>query len=246
MTTAPPDLAKQPSRRRVVVAVGGVITLLVLLNVVDHIYSGSSLWLGPIVAVVLLAASHGFGLSWSELGLGRDRLGVGARWAAILIALVVAVYLVAVLIPLTRKAFLDDRYHTGVAAALFTAFVRIPLGTVLLEEVAFRSVLWGLLSRVMRQRWVLITTSLLFGCWHVLPSLNLAASNEAVRSVLGGSAGAARVAAIVGAVLFTSLGGLLFGELRRRSGSLLPSLGLHWATNALGVLFGLLAWGLLS
>ena len=45
-------------------------------------------------------------------------------------------------------------------------------------------------------------------------------------------------------VAFTALGGLVFGELRRRSGSVLAAMGAHWATNALGVLFGLLAWRL--
>ncbi|WP_255522689.1 MULTISPECIES: hypothetical protein [unclassified Blastococcus] len=35
---------------------------------------------------------------------------------------------------------------------------------------------------------------------------------------------------------------MVFGELRRRSGSVLASAGAHWATNALGVLAGLLAW----
>ena len=45
-------------------------------------------------------------------------------------------------------------------------------------------------------------------------------------------------------MLFTALGGVLAGELRRRSGSLFASVGMHWATNALGVLFGVLAWRL--
>ena len=43
---------------------------------------------------------------------------------------------------------------------------------------------------------------------------------------------------VVGTVALTTLGGLVFGELRRRSGSVLASAGAHWATNALGVLFG--------
>ena len=58
-------------------------------------------------------------------------------------ALVSVVYLVGVVVPLTRPAFLDARYHLGLHGALVTAFVVIPLGTILLEEVAFRSVLWG-------------------------------------------------------------------------------------------------------
>jgi len=40
----------------------------------------------------------------------------------------------------------------------------------------------------------------------------------------------------VGAVLFTAAAGALLCELRRRSGSLLAPMGLHWSTNALGYL----------
>jgi membrane protease YdiL (CAAX protease family) len=47
---------------------------------------------------------------------------------------------------------------------------------------------------------------------------------------------------VLGTVAFTALGGVVAGELRRRSGSLLASAGMHWATNGLGVLFGLAAW----
>ena len=56
--------------------------------------------------------------------------------------------------------------------------------------------------------------------------------------------GAGSVAVVAGTVALTTLGGLVFGELRRRSGSVLASVGAHWATNALGVLFGLVAWHL--
>jgi membrane protease YdiL (CAAX protease family) len=42
--------------------------------------------------------------------------------------------------------------------------------------------------------------------------------------------------------LFTGLAGVVFCELRRRSGSLLASAGLHWATNGLGVLVAAAVW----
>ena len=56
--------------------------------------------------------------------------------------------------------------------------------------------------------------------------------------------GAGSGAVVAGTLALTTLGGLVFGELRRRSDSLLASVGAHWATNALGVLFGLVAWRL--
>ena len=61
--------------------------------------------------------------------------------------MVAGVYVVGVLLPLIRPAFQDVRYDLRSRDALYTAFVVIPVGTVLLEELAFRSVLWGMLSR---------------------------------------------------------------------------------------------------
>ena len=82
---------------------------------------------------------------------------------------------------------------------------------------------------------------MLFGLWHVLPSLGLAADNQAIGSTVGtGTSGQA--ISVLGTVLFTALAGVVFCELRRRSGSLLASAGLHWATNGLGVLAAAAIW----
>jgi membrane protease YdiL (CAAX protease family) len=131
-----------------------------------------------------------------------------------------------------------------VSGALVSAFVVIPLGTVLMEEVAFRSVLWGVLARQVRTWPVLVISSALFGLWHVLPALHLASANVGVGAAVSNAGGWASALAVAGTVLLTAAGGLVAGELRRRSGSVLASAGMHWATNALGVLFGLLAWQL--
>jgi len=119
--------------------------------------------------------------------------------------------------------------------------VLIPLGTVLLEEVAFRGVLWGLFRRLRGTVAATAASSALFGVWHVLPSLGLAASNEAV----GGAVGTGRPGqevTVLGTVLFTAAAGVVFCELRRRSGSLLAPAGLHWAVNGLSVLASAAVW----
>jgi len=154
------------------------------------------------------------------------------------------VYLVGVVVPMTRTVFLDARYHLDAPGALRSALIIIPLGTVLIEEIAFRSVLWGMLSRHSTRGRVLVVTSVLFGLWHILPSLHLASANRAVGDAVGGVGNAATILVVVATVTFTAAGGLVAGELRRRSGSVLASVGMHWATNALGVLFGLIAWRL--
>jgi uncharacterized protein len=217
-----------------------VVVALAAINVVDH-QLHPPWWVRGLEGAALLAWARFEGLSWAQLGLGRDRLGAGCRWALGAVAVVAGVYVVGVLLPLTRPAFQDDRYDLPLPDALRTALLVIPLGTVLLEEVAFRSVLWGALSRHCPPWQVLAITSVLFGLWHVFPALGLGSTNRGVSGAVGGGGSAVVVAATVG---FTTIGGLVFGELRRRSGSVVASAGAHWATNALGVLFGLVAWRL--
>jgi membrane protease YdiL (CAAX protease family) len=226
--------------RRDRAASGAVVVVLAAINGTDHLLH-PPWWVRTLEGVGLVAWARLDGLTWSQLGLSRNRLGAGCRWALGALGLVAGVYVVGVLLPLTRPAFQDVRYDLPLFEALRTAFVVIPLGTVVLEELAFRSVLWGRLSLHLRQWQVLVTTSVLFGLWHVLPALQGAATNRGVSDTVGRGGG---TAVVVGTVALTTVGGLVFGELRRRSGSVLASAGAHWATNALGVLFALVAWHL--
>ena len=79
-------------------------------------------------------------------------------------------------------------------------------------------------------------SSLLFGLWHILPSLDLHLRNERLGQV-GGGGHRARITAIVGSVVATGIGGVVFCLLRIGSGSLFAPMGLHWATNGWGYLF---------
>lgn len=242
LTRAPAPAAQQ-LRRPAFWATVTVVLALVGLNVANHVLGWDSMWLGPVGAAGLLVFARATGLSWEQLGLARHTHAVGVRWGLGVIGVVALIYLAGVLIPGTRTAFLDVRYHLPPAGALLAAFVIIPVGTILLEEVAFRSVLWGALARHLRMWKVLVASSLLFGLWHVLPAIG-SAGNAAVGAAVSGLGSFAQFAIVAGTVVFTTAGGVVAGELRRRSGSLWASVGMHWATNALGVLFGVLAWQL--
>jgi membrane protease YdiL (CAAX protease family) len=196
---------------------------------------GAMLLAGPLGALLLLLLARVAGLGADDLGLGRRSLRRGAAYALCCVAAVAVVYAVAAWLPPTRSAFLDERYRLGLGAAARTAFVVIPLGTILFEEVAFRGVLWGLVRRGWGDTRATLVSSALFGLWHVLPSLRLNRVNPAVTKLVGpGPTG--QVMAVAGAVVVTAAAGVLFCELRRRSGSLLAPIGLHWAVNGLGVL----------
>lgn len=231
----------EPAALRSAVLVGAALAVL---NVVRHVSTSGGVALSAAAATALLVFGRRAGLSWDELGLGAGRLRAGGAWALAAVLLVAGAYLVGVLVPATRGAFLDTRYAMPLPDALSTALVVIPLGTVLVEEVAFRSVLWGLLADHAGHRQATVVTAVMFGLWHVLPSLDFAGGHPAV-SVAGPRRDVlTTVLVALGTVAFTALGGLVAGELRRRSGSLLASAGMHWATNGLGVLFGLAAWRL--
>jgi uncharacterized protein len=195
-----------------------------------------------LTAGLLVVLARADGCSWTALGLGRESLRPGLRWAAVLIAAVLLGYLVAAALPPTRQAFADTRATSlSGAALLWHLLVRIPLGTALLEEVAFRGVVYAMVERRRGARAAVVGSSLLFGLWHVLPSLGLRRANAAVADVLGpGTAGA--VVAVVAATAATALAGAGFCELRRRSGGLLAPFALHWALNALGLLVAWLAF----
>jgi uncharacterized protein len=222
-------------------AVFVTIVILVFVNVIDIRVPHASLVVGPVCAAVLLALARWAGLSWAELGLGPGTWRRGLAWAAVIIGCVAVVYAVGAALPLTRDAFRDTRYDFGWGEALLTSFVLIPIGTVLLEEVASRGVLWGLVRRVRGTAAATIVSSVLFGVWHVLPSLGLSSDNEAIGSAVGRGK-SAQVITVLATVAFTALSGVVFCELRRRSGSLLASASLHWATNGLGVLASAAVW----
>lgn len=213
------------------------IALLVVANLVDNRWAPAwGLVTAPVTVLLLLGVLRWSGGTWAEVGLGRGSFGRGARWALLLIGIVGAVYLIGALLPTTRDLFADRRLSqlNGLQIAE-RMLLRVPIGTILLEETAFRGVLFALLLRRYRRIPAAVLSSMLFGLWHVLPSLHLSTDKPALTTLFGtGQLGAA--VADFGTVLFTAAAGVLLCELRWRSRSLLAPMGLHWATNALGYL----------
>ncbi|MEU8918446.1 CPBP family intramembrane glutamic endopeptidase [Streptomyces nigrescens] len=190
-------------------------------------------------AALLVLIARQAGLTWDELGLGRASARRGLRWGLVLAGAVTAVYLIGLAVPFTREAFQDERV-AGLSGGevVYRVLVHVPLGTVLLEEIAFRGVLWALVLRRWGPAWATAVSSVLFGLWHIQPSRGLTHANTAAAAVFGpGATGVAL--SVTAAVTGTALAGVLLCELRRRSGSLIPPMALHCALNSAG--YGL-AW----
>jgi membrane protease YdiL (CAAX protease family) len=204
-------------------------------------------WLAPgayvltcvTATAVLMLIARWDGLTLADLGLDAVALRRGLRWAPVLAGTVLAVYLLALAVPLSRDAFQDTRAAgTSAEQLLWSVLVRVPFGTVLMEETAFRGVMWAMIRRRRGTTWATTVSSLLFGLWHVLPSRGLNRSNTAAGTVFG--TGSADVTLTVAAAVVAMIAaGAILCELRRRSGSLLAPAALHWAVNGFGYA---LAW----
>jgi len=194
----------------------------------------------PVTALLLLVLGRAAGLSWADLGLALPAARVGVLVGLAGAVLVAAGYGLALAVPAARVAFLDTRYHLDVRSTVRTALVVIPLSTVILEETAFRGVLWGLIQADAGPVAATIVSSALFGLWHVLPALDVVSTSTAVAS--GGGSWRQKVTVVVTTVLGTALAGVLLAELRRRTGSLLAPVAVHWAANGIGVVASAWLW----
>ena len=220
-----------------------VVVVLALTNLLAHFATPwANVAVIPAAAVGLLMLVRWTGLGWSEIGLGREHWKSGAGYAVAAVTLVGTVIAVGALLPWTRPMFLNDNYAT-LSGALIASMIIIPLQTVIPEELAFRGVLHGALDRAWGFRGVAAAGSLLFGLWHIATSMGLTASNVGFTRILGGGV-FGMVVGVVGAVLATAAAGFVFTWLRRRSGSLIAPIALHWSLNGLGALAAAMVWHL--
>ncbi|MDQ4070666.1 MAG: CPBP family intramembrane metalloprotease [Actinomycetota bacterium] len=199
--------------------VAAVLVLLVIHNL------GANLWVSDRWYVPLNLATAGVLVALvgpDDLGLSPGEEPVAAVAAALTVLVAVAVLAV---LPATRP-FFADRRMAGVdgRGTAWRALVRIPFGTVVLEEVAFRGVLPVLLST-----W---SASVLFGLWHVLPTVRTLDVNGVAPSP------PARALAVGAAVAATAGVGLVLCWLRWATGSLLAPALVHTAANSGAVVAG--------
>lgn len=193
----------RPVARNVTVAV--VLSVLVLHNLLTNLWFTDRWTYVPVnlaTAAGLVAAA----------GVG---VPAGEWWPAVAAAVVmlVAIGLAGVVAP---RVFADQRMAgVGAGGTAWRALVRIPLGTVVLEEVAFRAVLPALLSPV--------AAAGLFGLWHIAPAAKTLDANGVRRH---------RVAAVAGAVAVTAGVGLVLWELRVATGGLAAPALVHMAANS--------------
>ncbi len=174
--------------------------------------------------------------------MGMTNWASGARWGLAVTLVGLGLYLVAAVTPGFDELFNDRRVDGGIPRLFYEVTIRIPLGTVLLEEVAFRGALPAVFAKRMSTFRAVVYSSGLFGLWHVLPSLNLADVNPVFEGLLGtGLVG--QLGGVAIAVVGTFLLGMWLCFLRYRSGSILAPIIVHVASNTGGYVLAFLFGG---
>ncbi|MCF8571427.1 CPBP family intramembrane metalloprotease [Gordonia sp. HY002] len=241
----PPRTGSQLVRQRVryyYLLIALIVAVFAAETMMHFTHDTWSRWIVTITALVAAALAVGSGLRAADLGLSPGTWARGARWAAVIVVVVVAAIGLALAVPPLRDLFHNDAYR-DLRWALFSAFVLIPLQTVIPEELLFRGIVTGALLRRHSVAVAISVQAVLFGLWHIVSSIGLAEGNAGIGSVVGSGA-AGQALSVIGAVAFTAASGAVFGWLRVRTGSLLPCIALHWAANGAGAIAAAFAWHL--
>jgi membrane protease YdiL (CAAX protease family) len=198
-----------------------------------------NLWLTPalyvpanlaVAALLLWLAARG-GAGADDLGLLRRRMARGLKVGTAVVAVIVIFLVVAATLPGTDDIFDDQRVAgMSVSSVIYHAVLRIPLGTALFEEVAFRGVLYGLGKRLWSPPQAARLSAALFGLWHIAPVTTVVDANAAV------AGNVAPGLAMIGLVLSAAVVGLFLTWVRQRADSLVAPVVVHAVVNSVALL----------
>jgi membrane protease YdiL (CAAX protease family) len=218
---------------KVALALALLVVLLIVCNFAFVRSSGWTRWgwqllsFGGLFAVYKIA-----GLSLSDIGLSRSRLGSGFKYALAAIAIIAIIFLLIYFI--NQNIFRDPRYNQGLKVALNSALFILPIQTVLFEELAFRGLMPSLIKGLNGSLVItVIVSALLFGLWHIA---------SAPKGELLGNQHVPNLLVITLIFLATSVGGAVLYLLRYKSGSLVTPIAVHWFVNGLAMVLASLSW----
>ena len=213
------------------------VTVLILFNVLRSLGllgPARYVWLPvSLLTAALALIAWATGATLADLGLERQDLRSGVLYGAGAFGVVLLVLVVAAVIPTTNGFLHDSRAQISGSRLLYELGVSILLLTAIPEEFAFRGVLLGSALRLWGPWRASLITSVLFGLWHILPTLHTMRDNRAVAVASASIAGQSLV--VAGSVAVTFVAGLIFCWLRLRSNSLIAPVMAHYATNGLAL-----------
>ncbi len=180
-------------------------------------------------ASLSVAGGLALGLSVNDMGLGLHVVPRGIAIAAVVsAAIMLTVFITASISPLRRYFTLMQHMEPNRIA--YETAVRIPLSTALSEEVLFRGALLGLLFTHYSMVGAVVIGSIVFGLWHILPSLSRYHSQDEQKVILS------KIPYAAATVCATAVAGIFFSWLRIVSGSIIAPWLMHWSINSSAML----------
>ena len=188
----------------------------------------------PVVGAMLAyAALRRGGLASS--GLHREGLGKSLAWGA----LAGTALSVPPLIFFSRPVLLDTPLEYGPISRLTRremlkdVLVDVPISIALLEELAFRGLLFSSLRSVLSAKATVVWSAAAFAGWHFTVTATSAAESNlsSVARLPRFLQPFVQPLAVAGGMLTTGIAGLLFGALRERTGNLAGPILAHWIVD---------------
>lgn len=219
------------------------ITFVILIAVYSYVithkmpkryYSLSNL----LVAATTVGASLLFGITVSDLGLSTNTIISGILYGlAFSIPIIIAVIFIATRTPFNKHFSHAPKKQFSRSKFIYEVGFRIPFGTALSEEVIFRGALMALLSQNYSFTVAAILSSLIFGLWHIFPTLHTNKSNDPLINYMDDQRKRS-IIAVVAAVVATSILGFVLTIINNQSQSLVSSWIIHSSINGFAVLGG--------
>lgn len=190
--------------------------------------------LNIVATATTIALGLVIGLSFEELGLAQFSKGLMVG-GLLSLAIIVGTFVVSFIPPVKKIFIAENHANLKKGRLIFESAVRIPLGTALVEETLFRGLLLGVLLVSYSELTALIVSSVIFGLWHILPTIDSLAKNDAALAIVGQKR-RWHFAGVAAVVVVTAIAGAGFSYLRIVSGSLLAPWLVHWAINSSGTI----------
>jgi membrane protease YdiL (CAAX protease family) len=190
------------------------------------------------LALVWTAVHRYLNLSRSEIGVTRRGFGKSFLWGlAFTAAVILPLVLALKFLPVTGLKIGPPRLDGITSATIWSrVFFRIPLGTVLFEEMLFRGIFFGYLKRRQTPVRAVLISSLFFAFWHIVPAYEVVSYNFRIGSILLGV-----IYWVVG-MAGAFIAGLGFAFIRKRTDNLAGCLLAHYLINSLTLTIIYVSW----
>jgi membrane protease YdiL (CAAX protease family) len=183
-----------------------------------------------VTGLLILWAHKAAKFSPEQIGLGSQLIPASALWGALAGLLVGGIIFAVAIFWKSHLPLQITKNFQGaeISGLLYRIIVYIPLGTVLLEEIAFRGVLLQLFLQITGANQAILLQSLVFVFWHIGLLLRIFPFKKLISYSM--------LMTIAGGAVVIFIGGILFGVLRVYTSSIVGPIVAHWLVNVITVI----------